>query len=330
MPKVSILLPTYNSALFLDEAITSALNQTFTDFELIIVDNCSTDNSYDVIAKYLHDKRVRYYKNETNIGVIGNFNKCLSYASGEYIKLLCSDDKFHPEAIRKFVAVMEQFPNVELVASFYEDFGMVSRVWDIPLVHLVKGKTMIEEILYNYNYLGQPTNVMIRKSGLKVGTFRPEYCWLSDWELWLRILTTGDCYIIPEVLTYAREHKNRVSQAMTKLFNNYFENYTLVKTIKEKNELNLDFSKFDIDTLIKRKAVDCSLAIPYTITSLHKHKNRQILKKAFSIAYKEGVLLDSFSVITKKFFKRMFTGVSKTTSKVSPTYFSRKLSRKAL
>ena len=64
MPKVSVLIPTYNSAPFLDDAIESVLNQTFTDFELLIVDNCSTDNSAEIISKYLSDNRVKYYVNE--------------------------------------------------------------------------------------------------------------------------------------------------------------------------------------------------------------------------------------------------------------------------
>ena len=71
-PKVSILIPTYNHGHFLDEAIQSALNQTFTDFELIIVDNCSTDNNEAIVAKYLTDKRVSYVKSERNLGLVGN------------------------------------------------------------------------------------------------------------------------------------------------------------------------------------------------------------------------------------------------------------------
>src|SRR6187551_3097335 len=109
MPKVSVLIPTYNSAPFLDDAIRSVLDQTFTDFELIIVDNCSTDNSKAVISQYLSDDRIKFYVNEKNIGSNGNFNKCFSLANGEYVKCLCSDDKLHPELLHRFVAIMEQY-----------------------------------------------------------------------------------------------------------------------------------------------------------------------------------------------------------------------------
>jgi glycosyltransferase involved in cell wall biosynthesis len=76
-PKVSVVIPTYNYAHFLDETIQSVLNQTFLDFELIIVDNNSTDNTEEVVKNYLSDNRVSFYKNDTNIGLVGNWNKCL-------------------------------------------------------------------------------------------------------------------------------------------------------------------------------------------------------------------------------------------------------------
>jgi glycosyltransferase involved in cell wall biosynthesis len=306
MPKVSVLLPNYNSAQFLDESVSSVLNQTYTDFELIIVDNCSTDNSEEVISKYLSDKRIRYYRNETNIGAVGNFNKCLSYATGEYIKFLCSDDKFHPELLSKVIPVMVQHPTVSLAASYTEEFGLVSRVWEPPFTHLVEGKAVIHNILNNYNCLGHPTNITIRKSALKVGNFRSEYLWLADWEMWLRILSVGDCYIIPEILSYNRNHKDQVTKTMLKNFNNYFENYALVKSIKKTNELNLDFSEIDIDKLIKEKAIHCTLSIPWVLLGIQKKKNRQIFKKAFNVAYHEKVIVDSLMVLSKRLLKRVF------------------------
>src|SRR5687767_8430509 len=114
-PKVSVLIPTYNYAHFLDETIQSVLNQTYSDYELIIVDNKSTDSTVELVGKYLGDPRVRFYQNEKNLGLTGNWNKCLEYATGEYIKFLCADDKFHPEMLAKFVAVMEENPTVSLV-----------------------------------------------------------------------------------------------------------------------------------------------------------------------------------------------------------------------
>jgi len=309
MPKVSVLIPTYNAAAFLDEAITSVLNQTFTDFELVIVDNCSTDHSKEVISKYLVDKRVRYYVNETNIGHVRNFNKCLELADGEYLKFLCADDKFHPQLLEKFVAAMEQNPSILLVSSVPAAFGLMSKVWEPPFTGYIKGTKVIQEILKNYNYLGHPTNVMIKRAGLKVGNFKLEYKWLNDWELWLRILSIGDCYIIPEKLAFTRFHQDQITKSNEKSFSNYFETYNLVKSIKRDNELNLDFAEFNIDEVIKKRAKDCTLALPWTLMAIQKKQSRQIFKQAFKIAYTEGVLVDSFILLSRKFIQKIAAAI---------------------
>ena len=133
LPKVSVLIPTYNSAEYLNETIESVLSQTFTDFELLIVDNCSTDETESVVAKYLNDYRVKYVINEQNIGMCGNWNRSLSYAKGKYIKYLMSDDKFHPQLLEKFVAIMEEFPSVSLVSSYKKIFGNENWNFESPL-----------------------------------------------------------------------------------------------------------------------------------------------------------------------------------------------------
>src|SRR5471032_2980636 len=100
-PKVSVLIPTYNYARFLPEAIESILAQDFQDFELLISDDCSTDNSAEVIARYAaQDKRIRFQIHSANLGMVQNWNWCLSQARGEFIKYVFGDDKLaSPTAI---------------------------------------------------------------------------------------------------------------------------------------------------------------------------------------------------------------------------------------
>ena len=117
-PKVSICIPNYNYGNYIGDAIQSVLDQSFTDFELIIVDNCSTDDSENVIQKFT-DKRIKYFKNETNIGAIRNCNKCVSIAQGEYIFILHSDDELMPNMLEKYVQKLDDNPNVGLVCSSY-------------------------------------------------------------------------------------------------------------------------------------------------------------------------------------------------------------------
>lgn len=91
MPKISVCIPTYNSGEFLSEAIQSVLDQSFQNFELIISDNASEDNTTEIVNAF-NDSRIQYYRNKKNIGMYENFNHCLDLAEGEYIKFLCATD----------------------------------------------------------------------------------------------------------------------------------------------------------------------------------------------------------------------------------------------
>src|SRR3954453_9924295 len=93
-PKVSVLIPTYNYARYLSEAIESVLEQEFQDYEVVIVDDCSQDESEEVIRRYAaRDGRIRFHFNRPNLGMVANWNYCLSLARGEYVQFLFGDDK---------------------------------------------------------------------------------------------------------------------------------------------------------------------------------------------------------------------------------------------
>lgn len=297
IPTVSILMPTYNYSHTIDEAIQSALAQTYKDFELIIVDDASTDNTDEVVQKYLTDPRVSYHKNPVNLGLVGNFNKCLEYARGKYIKYLLADDKFEPNLLEKFVPIMEQYPSVSLVTSNRVVFGSEGKKRVLPLTGLQEGKKVIFESLKegNGNWIGEPTTVMFRKSDLRVGNFNAQYFCLVDWEMWLRLLTIGDCYIFPESLSYFRVHPG---QASKKILNDYkftFEDYFFYKDIQTRNRFDLDLSHLGIQKMIKRRAVFCAKAMYKMLPKTLRKKERSIFKTAFKIAYNEKVLLAPFS-----------------------------------
>lgn len=292
-PKVSILIPTYNYGHHIDEAIQSALNQTYTDFEMVIVDDQSTDNTDEVVAKYLNDKRIRYYKNPVNLGLVENFNRCLSYAKGEYIKFLLADDKFEPSLLEKFVQIMEKYPNVSLVTSNRDMFGTEIKKRNLPFTGLREGKKVIFESLRekNGNWIGEPTTVMFRRSDLRVGNFNPAYYCLVDWEMWLRLLCVGDCYIIPETLSYFRVHADQASKKILKDYKFTFEDYLFYKEIQAHNRYQLDLGRLEIDKIIKKKATYCAKAMYKVMPRFYQKKEWSILAKAFKIAYKEKVLL---------------------------------------
>ena len=108
-PKVSVLIPTYNYAHYLPLAIESVLNQDFTDFGLIIQDDCSTDNTDEIVERYLSDRRLIFETNESNLGLAGNWNLCLAKARGEYIKFIFADDLLaSQDCLAKMFSVLDR------------------------------------------------------------------------------------------------------------------------------------------------------------------------------------------------------------------------------
>jgi glycosyltransferase involved in cell wall biosynthesis len=114
--KFSILIPVFNRELFIGAAIESVLNQTYGDFEIIISDNCSSDDTVGVINKYsIIDNRIKLYKQNENIGMWNNFNFLISKANGDYIKILCSDDTINADALQHEVSIFESDRSINLV-----------------------------------------------------------------------------------------------------------------------------------------------------------------------------------------------------------------------
>ena len=127
-PSVSVLIPSYNCARYLPETIESVLAQDFRDFELVILDDRSTDSSNEVLESYARrDERIRYRLNERNLGLVENWNACLREARGKYVKFLHSDDKLtRPTALEQMLALLEGNPDASLAACGRETSSIAS------------------------------------------------------------------------------------------------------------------------------------------------------------------------------------------------------------
>src|SRR5271154_6171346 len=118
MPTVSICLPVYNGANYLAKAIESVQAQTFQDFELLIANDCSTDETPVIIESYAkQDERIRSWTNGSNLKLFGNYNACINKCTGKFIKLFAHDDLFHPTLLDRMLKVFNDHPNVSLVTS---------------------------------------------------------------------------------------------------------------------------------------------------------------------------------------------------------------------
>ena len=132
MERIIIAIPTYNMADFICETVECCLAQDYGRIPIYIIDNNSTDNTHDVILKYLDNEYVYYIKNSTNIGMVENWNKCLELPDSEYVKILCADDHIYKKSISTCVSILDSNPDVAIVASKFEHFGCGSQMHFSP------------------------------------------------------------------------------------------------------------------------------------------------------------------------------------------------------
>ncbi len=201
-PKVSVVMSVYNGEKYLREAVDSILGQTFRDFEFIIVDDGSTDNTWAILQSY-DDPRVILVRNEENIGLTKSLNKGLAIAQGEYIARMDADDVSLPERLEKQVAYLDEHPEVGLIGTSVEIIGkegerlaVLRRPMDPPLITW--------SLLFD-NCLVHST-VMYRRSLVeKLGGYNPGR-YAQDYDLWSRMSFRTQIAKLPEVLISWRRH----------------------------------------------------------------------------------------------------------------------------
>lgn len=221
IPKVSVCIPIFNAAEYLRQSIGSVLEQNYQDFEIIVVDNCSTDHSASLVSELQQSSngRIRFFQNDRNIGLVGNLNRCLEYAAGAYIKFLCADDLLLPGCLEQMAAGLDAQQSVKLVAggrSIIDQQGckLTIRRYSSSDV-TVPGKQAITECLFGSHYIGEPSAVMFRKSDL-AGGFREDMPQVLDMDMWFRLLEQGDLLYIGEPLCAIRQHADQMTHANIK------------------------------------------------------------------------------------------------------------------
>ena len=206
MPTVSILVTVYNREVYLRETLNSILSSTYEDFELIVVDDQSTDSSLQIAESLAaEDPRVRVSSNEQNLGDYGNRMQAASLARGEFIKYVDSDDLIYPYALAVMVDSMRHSPDaaVGLSNSMPEDISPYP--W-----------TLSSSDAYKKHFLGRgcmacgPTGAIIRRDRFEaVGGFRKQWGVLSDSDLWFRLARTSPIVLLPPALVWWRRHEGQ-------------------------------------------------------------------------------------------------------------------------
>ncbi len=217
-PKVSVCIDVYNYADYLPQAIESALAQTLQDFELIIVDDCSTDDSFAVAQRYAErDRRIRVKRNPSNLGMVKNRNACLSMAQGDYVKFVHADDFLSSgEALSRMVGLLESDPAISLVAAAMQFVDAGSHPKNTVAFfsggRSIPGTTVISRCLREQkNLIGGPSAVLFRRS-LAARGFDERYFHAADLEMWFHLLEQGCFGYIREPLTAYRWHSRQQTE----------------------------------------------------------------------------------------------------------------------
>ncbi len=206
-PKISICIPVYNCEKFIGAAIESVLAQSYKNYELIILNNCSTDNTAKIIGKY-NDSRIRVVDQKINIGAAGNWNCALRESSGKYLKILCADDIIYPDCILKQVECLESSVNrgVVLTCSRRDVIDEIGRKILTRGFRGVEGvypgcQAIRKTLRAGTNLVGEMGAVLFRVEALPaVSDFDGEMGYVIDLDFLCRLMLLGDIFIEPKPL----------------------------------------------------------------------------------------------------------------------------------
>ena len=239
-PLVSVILPTYNRAYIVSKALQSVLSQTYRNFEVIVIDDGSTDNTKEIITNIsCKDSRVKYFRNNENKGPAGARNVGINLAKGELIAFI-DDDEWFPNKLEKQDNLLQTLPeNFAVVYSgFYKVIG-AKKIY-IPSKNIYPREGRILNSLLKGNFVDTPS-ILVRKSALlDVGLFDERLSMLEDWELAIRLSKKYQFKLIDEPLYISYDSSNSVNKQ---------EGAVLARTLEYSLEKHIDDFKKDKKTL---------------------------------------------------------------------------------
>jgi glycosyltransferase involved in cell wall biosynthesis len=210
-PQVSIQMCTFNRAHYIPQSIESVLTQTFTNWELLILDDASTDNTKDVVSKYLNDPRIKYIKNEDNLGIARNRNKGLDLSIGEYIAVLDSDDYWIDNTkLEKQIKFLENNPEYTLVGTNIIIIDETGK--ELNKTNFKNSYLDIKNVLLLQNQIAQSTVLYRKNSVLELGGYSDKYMVCDDYDLWLNIAGKFKIRNLPDFTTKYLEHSHGISK----------------------------------------------------------------------------------------------------------------------
>lgn len=315
--KVSVIIPSFNHERFISGAINSVLSQTYSDYEILISDDCSTDGTRAILSEYERKTNIRVFYQPCNIGAVNQISFLANQAKGEYLALLNSDDKWRPEKLEKQVAYMDANPNIDICFTsviLIDEFDNCISKSDNPFIVLpdINRKTLANYFFFNGNFLCHPS--MIARKGIYLGeqSLNSGLQQLPDFDLWCRLISQKDIMILNEPLTMFRRLGCKNTSACTE------RNKSIMRTeqayiLKEliNNLSDNDFSNFFSECFISKDATGIALECEKYFLLLERSKQLSELKEYAYIFYLERardynfskIMIEKYNYHDKDFFK---------------------------
>ena len=210
-PRVSVVVPSYNNATFIEATMDSILAQTYEDFELVVADHSSSDGTWEKLQRYCVDRRVRLLRTETGGGAPRNWERVTAAARGGLVKLVCGDDIIYPDCLRQQVEAMDANPSVVLVAARRDLIdargGLVNARRGLAgLTGIVPGRVAVRHtVVAGSNIFGEPACVLMRRAALeRAGGWDGRHPYVIDEATYANVLLLGDFFGIDTALAAFR------------------------------------------------------------------------------------------------------------------------------
>lgn len=205
-PPITVIIPTYNGASYLHQALESILEQTFKDFEIIVIDDASSDESFEISKEYAAiDPRIRLFQNEKNLGFAGNRNKAISLARGHYIAWQDQDDISFPERLELQFKLLESDSKLAMVGGAMAVFGETG---ELGIRHYPQNDSEIRKMIFRFSPIALPACMMRKSALLEVGGYSERWSPAGDLDMTFKIGLTHRLANIPQVAIRYRTHEN--------------------------------------------------------------------------------------------------------------------------
>ena len=304
-PLISVCVPTYNYARFLPDCIESVISQTFSDWELVITDDCSDDGTAEVVARYAAlDSRIRYILNERRLGMHGNMQRAVE--AGRYRKILCADDWIAPRCLEVLFNLMEENPNVVLATCAEIHTDEVGRplrqqfLFGKPL-SIISGGAMLDRMVAGEGYGGN-SSFFIRASAFRqTGGFDLSLLYAGDWDLGARLCRIGDYLHTDEPLFYGRTQPASSSSVNPKKLWDVIDYFTVPEKIfRPRKFMNLEWRRYYQNLMRTTARYLVNIPIHYL------RGDRQYARNLAKIVWQQGNLPLGFLYLPVQTLKRAY------------------------